>query len=81
MTISPIQRGVPIPPKQSGRCATSVTVAVWEMMPGQFRSFSCDNNEDWREVQRYILNAGRRMKYKLETRKLNGTGVGAWRIK
>jgi hypothetical protein len=74
--IGPIKRGVPLLPR-SVALYSEVSRAVHEMKPGDYREI--DGQQ--RQISSSVLTAGKRFGYKIETRKLNGCGIGVWRIK
>lgn len=77
MKISPIKKNVPIPPRSCSLYG-EITRAVIEMKPGDCREFSDGNS---RNIQSQIITAATRAGYEVTTRKINGHGVIAWRVR
>jgi hypothetical protein len=74
--IGPIKRDVPIPPKAIS-LFSEVSRAIHEMKVGDHRTVDGPG----RNICSAALTTAKRLGYKIETRKLNGCGIGVWRIK
>jgi hypothetical protein len=74
--IGPIQRGVPIPNKSSS-AYSEVRKAVLALGVGESREI----DGPARSIAHDALIAAKRFGYQITTRKLNGCGIGVWRIK
>jgi hypothetical protein len=74
--IGPVQRGVPIPPKSSS-LYSDVINAVLELKVGESREI----DGPARSIAHDAIVASKRFGYKITTRKLNGHGIGIWRLK